>query len=78
MLHNLDKDFSGDTSNYVKLLGDWYSNLGIMVGLEGVVKPKKIINNLEFSAKLGFTNTIFKNGTEYSAYSTQKGIKYQD
>ena len=78
MLHNLDKDFSGDTSNYVKLLGDWYSNLGIMVGLEGVVKPKKIINNLEFSAKLGFTNTIFKNGTEYSAYSTTKGIKYQD
>ena len=78
MLHNLDKDFSGDTSNYVKLLGDWYSNLGIMVGLDGVMKPKKYINNLEFGAKLGFTNTVFKNGSTYSAFSSVKGLKYQD
>lgn len=78
MLHNLDEDYKGNTSDYVKILGDWYSNLGAMVGVEGVVKPKKYINNIELSGKIGFSNTIFRNGSVYSPFSTAKGLKYFD
>ena len=66
--HNLDEDYKGDTSNYFKILGDYYSNLGVMVGAEGVFKPKKIFNSLEFNAKLGFSNTVFYDSTTGNYY----------
>lgn len=63
MLHNLDEDFKGNTTNYFKILGDYYSNLGYLVGFDGVFKPKKYISSLEMSANLGFSNTIFKDSS---------------
>ncbi len=63
MMHNLDEDYKGNTTNYFKILGDYYSNLGFLVGFDGVFKPKKYISSLEMSANLGFSNTIFKNSS---------------
>lgn len=60
VLHNLDEDYSGNTSNYVKVLGDWYSNYGWVTGLESNISPNnQYITKLVFNADLGFTNTVF-------------------
>lgn len=78
ILHNLDEDFKGSTSEYVKLLVDAYSNLGYMVGVDGVLQPSKTyLTNLKFFLNLGLSNTIFKNNGTYSPLS-QKGHTYWD
>lgn len=79
VLHNLEEDFKGDTSNYLKILGDYYSNLGIVVGVDGVFKPKKVFSNLEFNANLGFSNTVFYDSSsgEYLPF-TSAGSKIHD
>lgn len=77
VLHNLDEDFSGDTSSYLKLMADYYANLGVMVGLDGVFKPNSVITNLEGKLQLGWSNTIFKNGTTYMPYAAS-GTTYSD
>lgn len=70
MMRNLDDDYKGNTTNYFKILGDYYSNLGFLVGFDGVFKPKKYISSLEMSANLGFSNTIFKDSSgNYSPFS---------
>ena len=79
MLHNLDSDFKGNTSNYVKIMGDYYTNQGFMLGLDSVFKPKKIFSDLSFMTKIGFSNTVFKDETtgEYLPYSSY-GNKLMD
>ena len=79
VLHNLEQDFKGDTSNYLKILGDYYSNIGILAGVDGVFKPKKVFSSLEFNANLGFSNTVFYNGStaEYMPF-TSTGAKIYD
>ena len=78
--HNLDEDFSGSTSHYVKVMADWYSNLGYMAGIDGKIQPfKDYISKLDFNAYLGFSNTLFKeskSGT-YLPYSSL-GLQYAD
>lgn len=81
VLHNLDEDFTGDSSHYVKFMADWYSNLGYMIGLDGVINPlPNYISRLDFNTYLGFSNTLFK-GTgenlEYYPYSPT-GVTYKD
>ncbi len=77
MLHNLDESYHGDTSTYIKLLGDWYANLGGMVGIDGKLKPsKEYITNLNFNMLFGFSNTIFLKDTEYSAIANSGNIYY--
>ena len=39
VLHNLDENYTGQTSDYFKIMVDWYSSLGTMVGFSGVFKP---------------------------------------
>ena len=79
MLHNLDESYKGDTSTYIKLLGDWYANLGGMIGIDGKLKPsKKYITNLEFNALFGFSNTVFVNNLNYSAISKSGNIYYDE
>ena len=77
VLHNLDTNYSGNTTDYLKLLGDYYSNLGWLVGLEGVFKPKAVFSSVEFSTRVGFTDTVFRNGAKYSPFSPS-GVKYYD
>jgi len=76
VLHNLDDDYTGNSSNYFKLMGDYYSNLGAMVGAEGVAKPSSYITSIEANAKLGFSNTIFYNNSTYIPYSPAGKIYY--
>ncbi len=60
ILHNLDENYSGTTSTYLKVMADYYSNLGYFTGLEGVFQPKnKNITNLKFNVDLGFSKTLF-------------------
>ena len=80
VLHNLDDDYTGNTSQYVKIMADWYSKLGSMAGLEGKLQPMKdYITRLDFNAYLGFSNTLFKDSKsgEYLPYSSS-GIQYAD
>lgn len=78
ILHNLDEDFSGDTSNYFKIMGDYYTNLGGMVGFSGNFKPKSVFTSLEASLYLGFSNTVFRSsGGTYLPYTTD-GKRYYD
>lgn len=77
VLHNLDKDYSGDTSKFIKLTADYYSNVGVTTGVSGVLKPKKVISSLDFAVNLGFTNTVFKSGADYIPYASS-GEKYYE
>ena len=78
VLHNLDEDYKGDTSHYVKLMADWYANLGYMVGLDGKLQPSKnYLTRLDFNAMLGFSNTVFKQDGEYYSFS-ESGKSYKD
>ena len=81
VLHNLDEDFKGDSTHYVKFMADWYSNLGFMTGVDGILNPlPNYISKLNFSTYLGFSNTVFQStGTqlEYLPYSAN-GITYKD
>ena len=81
VLHNLDEDFTGDSTHYVKLLADWYSNLGFMAGVDGVLNPLPgYISRLNFSTYLGFSKTVFRHNNgqiNYYPYSST-GESYKD
>lgn len=81
VLHNLDEDYKGDSSHYVKLLADWYSNLGFMAGVDGVLNPLPgYISRLNFSTYLGFSKTVFRHNNgqiNYYPYSST-GESYKD
>lgn len=79
MLRNLDENYSGNTSDYVKFLVDWYSNLGFMVGFESNFLPSDFVfSKLNFGINLGFSNTIFNNGEDFVVYSPSTGKKILD
>ena len=79
MLRNLDENYSGNTSDYVKFLVDWYSNLGFMVGFESNFLPSDFVfSKLNFGINLGFSNTIFNNGGDFVVYSPSTGKKISD
>lgn len=80
VLHNLDTDFTGDTSNYLKFMADWYSKLGYMVGFDGSFVPsEKYITDLNFSSYLGLSNTIYMNSSgTYLPYEPNSGEKTKD
>lgn len=71
VLHNLDEDFTGSTTNYFKLMADWYSNLGVGFGVDGVYRPTKNIFSVEGNAMIGFSNTIFNYEKSYFPYTTE-------
>jgi len=79
MLRNLDENYSGNTSDYVKFLVDWYSNLGFMVGFESNFLPSDFVfSKLNFGINLGFSSTIFNNGGDFVVYSPSTGKKILD
>jgi len=79
VLHNLDEDYTGDTSNYFKLMFDYYSILGTMAGFDAVFKPKSYINNFKANLNLGFSNTVFldDSGEVYVPFSST-GERHKD
>ena len=79
VLHNLDEDYTGDTSNYFKLMFDYYSTLGTMVGFDTVFKPKKYLSTFNANLNLGFSNTVFLDPVDniYMPFSST-GESYKD
>ena len=67
-LHNLDEDETNSSSDYLRILGDYYTTLGGMVGIQGSFTPGKVLTGLDFSLLTGFSNTIFKNAYGYTIY----------
>lgn len=65
VLHNLDEDYSGNTSNYFKVMADYYANMGTMVGFDGTFAPGSVLTSLTSSLQLGFSNTIFRTDSIY-------------
>lgn len=71
VLHNLDSDYEGDTENYFKIMGDYYSNIGATVGFGGKYNGSgEYVSLLESSLMLAFSNTVFYRGGAYSSYSS--------
>ena len=77
VLHNLDEDFKGDTVNHVKIMADYYSNLGFMLGTDAVIRPQKYISDFKFNLELGFSNTMFRPDNAYVPYNSS-GDKVMD
>lgn len=79
VLHNLDEDFEGDTSQFLKVKADWYTNLGALIGLEGAFAPsKKYLTDFDFLLDIGLSRSIFlQENDKYSIFST-KGNSYWD
>ena len=78
MLHNLDETYRGDTSTYVKLIGDWYSNLGAVFGVDGKLRPSQnYITSLNFNALIGLSNTVFLSDGKYT-FLSETGNRYLD
>ncbi|MCR5188731.1 MAG: hypothetical protein K6C97_07320 [Treponema sp.] len=79
ILHNLDEDYSGNTNEYAKILADWYSNLGIMVGFDGNFAPsEKYLTSLKIKADIGLSNTVFMDSNyKYYPFSSA-GLTYKD
>ena len=77
VLHNLDENFKGDASSYLKFMADYYANLGFSTGLSGVYKPTSsdYISSIEAGAQLAFTNTVFYSGGKYTPYSSDGKIE---
>lgn len=79
VLHNLENDFTGDTSTYLKIMADYYTNLGGMIGVEGSAKPFSVVTDLHGFFDIGFSRTIFYDYTtdSYMPYSSS-GKVYND
>lgn len=69
VLHNLEEDFSGSTDTYAKLMLDYYSNLGYMVGFDTALRPGKYVSEFDFSVNLAFSDTVF-----YDRYGNYNNI----
>ncbi len=79
VLHNLDEDFTGSTSEYVKVMADWYSNLGFMFGLDSKFAPSKTyLTSLAFSFDIGLSNTLFPNSSYVYYPFSSSGNTYRD
>ena len=79
ILHNLDREFKGDTSNYLKLLLDYYTNIGVSTGLAGAYKGSDKIPAIEASAIFGFSNTVFQdNASAFWHPYGKSGTTYKD
>jgi len=72
ILHNTDKDFTGNTSNYVKVMADYYANLGVMTGIDAVLSPNSYLTSLVANMELGFSHTIFESNGVYIPYNANK------
>ncbi|MCR5763774.1 MAG: hypothetical protein K6G00_10385 [Treponema sp.] len=76
VLHNLDKDFTGSTDDYLKLTADAYSMFGGLVGIDGSFSPDKYISKISGFFDLGFSNTVFYRKDKFSRYSYLNKIFY--
>ncbi|MBQ5780974.1 MAG: LPS-assembly protein LptD, partial [Spirochaetaceae bacterium] len=61
-LRNLDEPYKGKSNHTLKLMADYYTALGFMVGLDGKFNfSKGIVKELTFDAYLGFSRNLYSN-----------------
>ncbi len=64
VLRNLEEQDTEKYPHTLKLLADYYTNLGGLVGVEGIFTPEnEYISKLDFSLNLGFSRTLFPIGS---------------
>ncbi|MBQ9237977.1 MAG: LPS-assembly protein LptD [Treponema sp.] len=78
VLHNLDSTYTGSTTDFLKLTADWYSNLGPAIGLAGGYHPQNGVGSVDGTMMLGFSNTVFRNGTVYIPRAPSSGTVRRD
>ncbi|MDR1786675.1 MAG: hypothetical protein LBR23_09490, partial [Spirochaetaceae bacterium] len=69
ILRNLDEDAGTVSGSYLKLMADYYSNLGLMVGLDGKFHPHQNISKLDASFYMGYSYSHPEN--EQTIYDIQ-------
>ncbi|HNY22904.1 MAG TPA: LPS-assembly protein LptD, partial [Treponemataceae bacterium] len=69
-LMNLEEDAQDVSGNYLKVLGDAYSNLGYMTGIDGNYTSSGLIKSFSGSAYLGFSKTVYQlsSGSFYTTF----------
>lgn len=79
IMHNLDTEYKGDTTDHLKFMIDWYSNLGFSTGIDGVFHPKNAAPSVEASLVFGFSNSVFQEESSslYLPYG-KSGTRYKD
>lgn len=81
VLRNLDEADTATYPNTLKLIGDYYTNLGGLLGIDGVFKPESsAVTEFSFAAYLGFSRTLFpiSSGSQavYSPYGSDGQVHY--
>lgn len=69
-LENTDEDAKSADSDYLKIVGDAYSTLGYLVGIDGAFTPDTVWRDISFYGYLGFSRTLYPpyKGLLYSSY----------
>lgn len=79
IMHNLDREYKGDTSNYLKLILDYYTNIGVATGVEGAYKSSGNFPAIEGGLVFGFSNTVFQDSASQFWHPYGKsGKTYKD
>lgn len=79
ILHNLESNYTGQTSNFVKFMADWYGNLGYGLGLDSSFTGLEgVVSSLKAGAKIGFTQTVFRSGGGVWKPYAPSGKSYDD
>lgn len=63
-MRNLEENDSAP-EKYWKIMADYYTYLGGMLGTTGVFKPNSVLTNFEFSLALGFSRVLKQEGNRY-------------
>lgn len=78
-LQNLKEDAKSTDTDYLKVIGDMYSKLGYMVGVDGSLTTDTFLRNLSGYGYFGFSRTLYPpaTGLVYSSYD-EKGEQNED
>ena len=60
-LHNLETDAKDVSSDYLKFMADYYSDLGAYIGIKGYFSPNQFVKKIDFGFGLGFSRSFFPN-----------------
>ena len=66
-------DDAANSSNTLRILGDFYTRLGGYIGLEGMFTNLSFLNTLEFSVGIGLTQNIYRVGDSFTSYTVEDG-----
>ncbi len=71
-LRNLPEDAKDTQSDYLKIMVDGYSSLGVMVGVDGSFETTGYVNSVKFLGSVAFSKTLFapSSGILYSTYDS--------